>query len=89
MSCFTLYKRVLLMEEPNRVAELDAYGESILYVTRSYRCEFVRNYDRKFRAASVANTFRSWAYLDTLLFTKKVTCPHTSYVMANTRPVAE
>ena len=61
MSCFTLYKRAVLIEEPNRGAELDAYGESVLDAARSYRWEFVRNYDQKFRAAAVGDTSRSWA----------------------------
>ena len=88
MSCFTLYKRAVLIEEPNRGAELDAYGESVLDAARSYRWEFVRNYDQKFRAAAVGDTSRSWAYLDTSLFTKEVTCPHAAYVAANARPAA-
>ena len=68
--------------------ELDAYGESVLDVARSYRWEFVRNYDKKFRAAAVGDTSRSWAYLDTSLFTKELTCPHAAYVAANARPAA-
>ena len=86
--CRDLYKRAVLIEEPNRGAELDAYGESVLDAAHSYQWKFVRNYDKKFWAAVVGDTSRSWAYLDTSLFTKEVTCPHAAYVAANSRPVA-
>jgi len=52
----------------------------------SWQWEFIRNFDRKFQAAAVGNTSRSWAYLHTLLFTKEVICPPAAYVVANTRP---
>ena len=87
MSCFTLYKRAVLIEEPNRGAELDAYGESVLDAARSYRWELVRNYE-KVPGSSGGDTFRFWAYLDTSLFTKEVTCPHAAYMAANARPAA-
>ena len=88
ISCFTLFRRALLLTEPNRGAELDAYGESILEAARSYQWEFVRNYDKKFRAAAVGDMDKSWAVLDVSLFTKEVTSPHAAFVAANPRASA-
>ena len=43
----------------------------------------MRNYDKKFRAAAVGDTDKSWAVLDVSLFTKEVTSPHAAFVAAN------
>ena len=79
---------MVLIEEPNRGTEWDAYSERVLDAATSYRWEFVRNNVKKFQAAAVGDTSRSWAYLDTSLFTKQVTCPHATYEAANARPAA-
>ena len=86
MSCFILFRRALLMAEPHRGAELDAYAECILDAARANRWEFVRIYDRKFRQAAVGDQTRSWAVLDPSLFTKEVTGPQATFLASTRAP---